>query len=634
MQKWRIGGCAALCFASIALGGGVNSYTQTMYSFVDSTTPTTPQYQRYVVWSWTTKAGASPLASTAMWQVLRNCPLRDEISLITCNDQRGVELQTWSASAWGATSTVVSDCGTYYDRVWDAEYEQAAAALLAVYCKPASTSLYYRLYTTPSPSEQTYAPGLAATPIWIKLIAHPGTDEMVLIAATSTNLYAAVWNGTSFGNFTTLSTTLVPLTYPYDSAYTLTSGKAVVVWSNSASLTPMYTTWNGSAWATAAALPALSGTVTLMKLAPSPKYGGNEIMLACLDTTKHFSAVAYNGTTWGSVTTLDSNMATGYERRMDVAYEREGNRALALWHTNGQNALRYRTWSSGAWSGALVGPDMGSETRIVRLVPGVLDNDEVMAAVQIRGVTALGDYQIYSQTGVDSLGTTAVQGLVGQQIAGVNLPAAPSVTPGAVDKTYPNNTTTTIAPGSYRDLNVGNSFVGNLSAGTYIFRNASSGNGTTFNCDTTGGDVTIIFTGTVGAWNGLNIGNTGKGQVIFQLITGSFSANNNASVFNASVIAYAGSITFGNNTTLEGRLYANGNITVGSGTIEESVSPYPPSPGKLDIIRWQGGALSTPVTASAGVSGWASRQPWALSAPPFGAPLLYISRWREIGPDE
>jgi hypothetical protein len=620
-------------FMGGALGGGLNPYTQTMSAYVETTAGSSPQYQRYQS-GWTSKAAASGVASPCEWQVLRNCSLRNELALVTCNDHAGVELQVWNGVSWSGTSMMTNDCGTYSDRVFDAEYEQATGQLLVVYRKSASTNLYYRSFTNASPTEQTFAAALAAPPIWVKLVARPGSDEMVLLAATATNLYAAVWDGASFGNLTTLTTTLPPLTYPYDSAYLLTSRKALVVWGNSASLTPMYTTWNGTAWAPAGALPAVAGTPTMVTLAGCSKTGSNEALMACIDSTKRISACAFSGTSWGTMSTLENNAASSTERRVDVAYERDGSRALALWHRSGQNALRYRTWSSGAWSGTQVGPDMGAESRIVRLVPGESSPDEVVAAVQTRGSTSLGDYAVYSTGGVDSLGGTAVEGLVGQQVPGVALPAPPAVTPGTVDKTYGNGTTTTLAPGAYRDLTSGNSFNLNLSGGTYVFRNASSGNGTTFTCNTAAGDIHIIFTGTVGAWNGLSLNNTGTGQVVFELITGNFTANNNASVINASIVAYAGSISFGNNASIDGRLYAAGNISVGSGVISESVSPFPPNDGSLKVMRWAGGSINPPMTATTKVSGWASRQAWALSAPPFGAPLLYVGRWWEIGQDE
>jgi hypothetical protein len=619
--------------AGRALGGGLNAYTAPMCAFAETSAPAAPQYTQRFDTAWTPAAPASGLFSTQTWSVLRNCPQRDELTMVTCNDTKGIELQVWTSGVWSAVSTLTTDCGTYDQRVYDAEYEQASSKLLAVYRKGTSASLYYRLYTAANPPEQTYTPGLAAAPVWIKLIAHPGTDEMILLAATTTALYAAVWNGAAFGNFNTLSTTLPALTSPYDAAYLLTNRNALVVWGDAATSKPSYTLWNGSTWASTHQAPALPGIPTIMKVAACPKTGANDAMMVCIDQTKAITGCPFDGANWGAVTTLDSNAATAYQRRVDVAYERAGNKALVLWHSNGQNALRYRTWSGTAWSGTLIGPDMGAESLIVREATG-MDSDEVLGAVQVRGVSALGDYQVYSQTGVDSLGNAAVAGLVGQQVSGVTLPAPPAATPSAVDKIYGANTTVTIPPGTYRDLSMGNSFTGNLSAGTYIFRNVVSGNGTTFNCDTSAGDVNIIFTGTVAAWNGLMVNRNGSGQVIFQLITGSFSANNNSSNFSASIIAYAGSINFGNNVQDHGKLYAYGNITVGSGTITESTYPFPPSPGSLKLLRWSGGSLVTSSTASSSIAGYATRQGWALSAPPFGAPLLYISRWREIGQDE
>jgi hypothetical protein len=632
-MKRILAGVVCVALMGTALGGEVNPYTQTMCAYIEATAGTTPQFQQYTS-GWTTKAPTSSLAAPGSWEVLRNCPLRNEVALVTCNSSMGVELQVWNGASWSPATTMTSDCGSYADRVYDAEYEQMSAQLLVVYRKAASTDLYYRSYTSASPAEQTFACALSAPPIWVKLVARPGSDELALIAATTTDLYAAVWDGATFGNLTKLTTTLPSLTYPYDCAYTLTSRKAVVVWGNSGSLTPMYTTWNGTAWATAAALPAVAGNPTIMRLASCPKTGSNDVLLACIDSTKRISGCCFNGTSWSAMTTLETTAASATEERVDVAYERDGARAVALWHKLNQNALRYRTFSSGAWSGTQTGPNMGAESRIIRLVPGESASDEIVGAAQTRGSNSLGDYQVYSQTGVISVGSTSVQGLVGQQVAGVTLPAPPVVTPGTVDKIYPNNTTTSLPPGAYHDLTTGNGFTLSMTGGSYIFRNYASGNGTTLLCDTTAGDIHIIFTGTVGALNGLAVTDSGRGQVIFELITGSFTANNNAQVIQASVVTYAGSITFGNNARLDGRLYAGGNITIGSGRISESASPFAPNNGSLKIVRWTSGSFSVPMTATPNVPGWASREAWTLSAPPFGAPMLYVGRWREVGADE
>src|SRR5262249_14891693 len=153
------------------------------------------------------------------------------------------------------------------------------------------------------------------------------------------------------------------------------------------------------------------------------------------------------------------------------SYQPDGEKALVLWHTSGQNAVRYKTWSGSAWSGTLVGPDLGSELLSARLVPASDSDDGIVAVVDHPGPRALGDFQVYSSNGTDSLSGVTVQGVVGQDLAGVTLPTPPSDAPGTVDKIFGNNTTTTIAPGAYRDLQGGNAFVLNISSGVYVFRN-------------------------------------------------------------------------------------------------------------------------------------------------------------------
>jgi hypothetical protein len=263
-------------------------------------------------------------------------------------------------------------------------------------------------------------------------------------------------------------------------------------------------------------------------------------------------------------------------------------------------------------------------------------DDEIVAVLHHHGALNIGDYQVYSSNGVDSLIGVTVQGAVGQQVPGVALPPPPSDTPGVVDKTFGNSVTTTIAPGAYRDLSAGNGFVMNISAGTYVFRNWTAGNSTIINADTTGGDINFIVTGTVSAINNFSLNTSGNGgQVTFRIVTGDFVTNNNASVLNASIITYGGSINFGSNTTVVGVLWARNNITVNSGTIQTGSSPATPSgTGKLSIARWSGGSLSPATLATSSLYAYNNRDSFAVSAPPFGAPLLYISRWREIGQDE
>jgi hypothetical protein len=628
---------AALALAArgaLGAAGDCNPYTPTTLMYFEGADPSAPGFQQLVNGYWTAKSGASGLGSPVDWQIVRNCSTRNELAVVTSSDDRALRLQVWNGSAWSAPSTLVANCGDIADRAFDAEYEQSSAELLAVYRKGGSPNLYYRTYAAGSPGEQMYSPGLGSAPLWVRLVAKPGSDEILMVVCAGSGLYGAVWNGSSFGNFTTLTNNLPPTGRPYGAAYMLTSGRALVVWGVNGLSTPQYALWSGG-WSGVASLPAVGGTPGRIELAPCPKKTSNDVLLACIDSANHISVCNWNGSAWGAMTTVDTAAANDYERRVGLSYQPDGARALVLWHTNGQNAVRYKTWSGSAWSGTLVGPDLGSEMVSVRMVPASDSDDEIVAVMQHRGPWSIGDYQVYSSNGIDSLSGVTVQGVVGQQVGGVALPTPPSDAPGGADKSYGNGATATIAPGAYRDLTAGNGFVLNISAGQYVFRNWSAGNATTINADVTAGDIEFIVTGSVSAINNFTLNTTGTGRVTFRIVSGDFVTNNNASVLNASIIAYNGSINFGNNTTVAGVLWARNNITVNSGTIQMGVSPGTPSgTGKLSISRWSGGSLSPAGLVTSSLYGYNNRDCFGVSAPPFGAPLMYISRWREVGQDE
>jgi hypothetical protein len=469
----------------------------------------------------------------------------------------------------------------------------------------------------------------------VRLAARPNSDEIVMLVCAGTGLYGAVWNGASFGNFTTLTTNLPPAGRACDAAYMLTGGRALVVWGVNGSSTPQYTTWNGASWAPTAAMPAVGGTPGRIELAPCPKTGSNHVLFASIDSANHVCVSNWTGSAWGAMTTVDTAAANSSERRVSLCYQRDGAKALLLWHTSGQNALRYRTWSGFAWSGTLIGPDLGSELVNARMAPASDSDDEIVALLHHRGPASLVDYQVYSSNGTDSLSGVTVEGPVGQQVPGVSLPPPPTTSPGTADTVFGNNETTTIAPGSYRDLTAGNAFVLNISSGAYVFRNWNAGNSTTINADTTGGDIEFVVTGAVSAINNFVLNKTGAGTVTFRIVTGDFVTNNNASQLNASIIAYNGAISFGNNTSVVGVLWARGNITVNSGTILMGASPATPTgTARLSMVRWSAGSLSSATRMTSGLYAHNSRDSFVLSAPPFGAPKLYISRWREVGGDE
>jgi len=629
-SAWMIAGVAGLC--AVASAGPT---TPTTAVFVTTATPTNPTSQQWDSAAWTAAAAVGSTTVQADWQILRNNPRNDELAVLSLSEDMGLRLRFWNTGGWGSTSTLTSSTGTIFRKVFDAAYEGVTGELMTVYRKGTSTSIYYRTFTSGSPSEQTYSPGLSGAPEEIQIVRRPGKDELVMIVASGANLYGAVWSGSSWGNFTTITSTLSTNGRPLAVGASVASGKAMVVWGNSGAHTPSYKTWDGTAWSATGTMASVgTGYPVAIQIAANPLSTSNELLVSIQDSAKLLSVCNWTGTAWGTMTTADSALANPYEGRSAVAYQKDGAKALLAYHTTGSYVIRYRTWNGTSWSAAQSGPDLSTDAQVIRLATG-LYGSEIIGVAQRKALgTSLSDFLAYSQTGTVSVGT--VEGLSGAAMPGISLPAAPTDIAGAVDKTYGNNTTAALAPGNYRDLNTGNSVTLNLSPGRYVFRQWTSNSLTsTFNCDTSTGDIDIVFTnGDVILSNNFTMNNTGPGRATIHVVNGNFDAKNNGGLIAASVVAYNGYIDFNMNTVIQGSLYASGDITISSGTIEGGSSPFNPTPSKLTAFRWDGSSFGPTTQLSTSVLGFTQRESFDVSRPPLGAPSLYISRWREIGPDE
>jgi hypothetical protein len=562
--------------------GEMGSGTPTMMTYVESSSQSVPRF-RQLSGSWTGVAAASGCGSAVAWQVLRNNPKQDQLTLVTAGEDRAIRMQAWDGTSWTAPTMLTADCGNIADRVFDAAFEQTSGNMLAVYRKGSSSTVYFRDFTSANPAEQAAAT-LNGPARWISLAPRPASDQMLLLVATEATLYGLVWNGSSFGNQATLENSLPLVGEPYAATYTR-AGKALVVWGSSGSASPRFAMWNGSAWSSSSSMSALAGTPAMIELAASPVPGSSEALIACTDSSRRLSTASFSGSAWSAWTAVETNLVSAYDSRAALAYEPEGGKAVVLWHSSGSNPLRYRTWSGTSWSGTLTGPDPGTESVLVRMVPGN-GGQSLVAGVQRRPATNnVGDYTVYSEMGIVGLAATQVEGTTGQQVPGVTLPLPPVFTLGATDKVYANNVTATLAPGNYRDLSTGNGVTLNLSAGTYVFRRwINPGNNNIVQCNTSAGNIDIILaTGDLAPANGFAILNSGGGFITVHILGGNFDTGNNASRVWATVVTYAGEVLFGMNTEMHGHIYARQNVSMGSSMGSRSSRPpraaSPPSSG-------------------------------------------------------
>lgn len=599
--------------------------------FAPSATPSVSSVAAYADSSWGPLAAPPAAPGTIAWSLLRAGNNDQRFSLVSMTTSRALVRHEWDGTSWSGTTTVTADTGQYGSRVFDAEHERSSGDQLLVYRKANDTSVYYRVIGASVSNEQTFAMALNAPPRWIELTPRRGSDEMMLLVATDTRLYAAAWNGAAFEGLQTLTTSLPPAGRPFAAAYENTSGEALVAWGRRGA-GPQYRTRSGTTWGAITTLPG--GTeVGWLAMSASRASGSDDVLVATLDSARDIRAMRWDGASWSSATVFETNAGAAGERRLDLAHEPDGSHAVLAWHAAGTTLLRYRSFTGGAWSSQQTTSNLGSEPLSVHLEAGPAPSG-IAAAVRRRGAVSFADYVMYSTSGSVSSGSASVYGSVGSGGV-VALPAAPSGSSNSNNITISNNGTRSLAPGSYGYISVGNSATINLVAGDYFIEyfGGGSSNGTRFRFDTSGGDIRLVLTnGNFQSRNNLAMSNTGGGRVGVYVKNGSIQVGSDAAVSGVELYALNGNIEFGSNASVSGAMYASGNVQVNSGFVSVGHTLATP-PDPLSAIIFTDGVAATPSTVSTSINSISSCDAFSLSGLP-SAQAVRVVRWREVAEDE
>ena len=599
-------------------------------AYAHSATPALPTSRVFSSGVWGSALATSTLTSNVAWEIVRNSPVASgtyQRALVTLANDASLSVALYSAGAWGSNATLTTGAGTANTRVFAADYEGTTGNLMVAYRKGAGTTIYYRTYTTGSPSESSFSLGLAAAPTWMEIASKPGANEQVIVVAAGANLYAGVWNGSSWGNSTTLETALPTSGRPFHVVYTRLSGKAIVVWTATTGA-PKYATWNGTSWSSSSSLPAIAGGVPCgwITLAPSPSKSSDEALVGCIGTNNQINVNNWTGSAWGTNLVVETTAYANTQPRVAIAYQPDAASALVAWHKSGATTVYYRTWASSAWSSQSTGPDMTTDTQTLRLAPG-LNSTEIMMLSRRKGVVSYADYTVYSQNSTVTTTGTIINGLSGGS-AGYNLPTPPSGTAGSTDITAAG----TYAPGTYRDLNISGSQTINFSTGTYVFRSWTSAGLDTFNFDTSAGPVNVIVT-----TGGVNLNkvefltNTGSGQVNIHVNAGNFAVLGNSTFTDINILVYSGTASVGKAPSGTLGLYASGAIAfLNTGSVSMNTVGYNGT-AALSTVLWTAGSPGARNDVVATVVSPGVGDPCSLAGTPTaGSPI--ITSWIQTAP--
>jgi len=230
-------------------------------------------------------------------------------------------------------------------------------------------------------SSPDYLPSIGGEAYWVVARACPARSESALATLDSgSDINLLIYNGTAWGSANEVTTDAGGTgTRPFDLAYEQASGNLLFVYWDNPSLKLYYRTWNGSTLgaATQVTLPD-AHPIRYVRLVP--KAHANEIMMLVLSSAQDLHAAVWDGSNFGTATTLETNMSTATMECFDGAYAGLAGGGLVAYAVSGSNQPRYRTWN-GSWSSASPAPSIGGVANWIRLAADPKSNSILMATL-------------------------------------------------------------------------------------------------------------------------------------------------------------------------------------------------------------------------------------------------------------
>ncbi len=318
-------------------------------------------------------------------------PTRDEKIVIgvdgTIGQLRG---EIWDGSTWTALPFSMGFSADNTAQSFDVVYESQSGDAMVVWNNGAggTASVSYRIWDgTTWSAEQTITAPDAGVATQLRLAANPTSDEMVLIVSDdNTDEWAAVWDGSSWGNTVVLDTVTTSDRNEISVAFESQTGHAMVVYDGVNNFNDLtYQTWNGTTWSGQQTL-TLPNTgaetdVEFTTLASDPTSDRIALGVVAGGTQNHVLFAVWDGTAWGDTLMASTSGWTGNSLNAAVAFESHSGDLLVT-YGEASTTPRYQTWSSGSgWSGEMSLPNIGAYAQVMELTSDPLTNS-IMLGVQ------------------------------------------------------------------------------------------------------------------------------------------------------------------------------------------------------------------------------------------------------------
>ena len=267
--------------------------------------------------------------------------------------------------------------GTYANTSNSVAVATTSDRVLIAYGSGSNPNPKFRIYESGVLGTEGNALSINSTVLWTSVKASPANDQFILgTMGADRAINFQVYENDIWSRMLTMPASGPSATRKsFDVAYETLSGHAVAVSCNG--LDASYAVFDGSTWGSVQTLNLpFTTNCELVKMATSPTQ--NQIIALFRNTGSSYVAEVWDGTQW--VASRENVFSTGVVEpahdAMAVEYERSSGKAVALVANNTANGFRYRVWSGANWTGAETAyTGLGGGAAIAKLAWGTLVRD-------------------------------------------------------------------------------------------------------------------------------------------------------------------------------------------------------------------------------------------------------------------
>jgi len=371
--------------------------------------------------SWGSEIELPNANSSIQLLMLRSYPALGKLVLVTESNDALLDAYVCTSNCTASASWVVthdianvSEAGTNpNERRFDVAFETSTGNALVVYAVsstntsrdlgykilPAGTSNFSGI-TEQYINDATQSANIAYT--WVSLDAKPtaGSNEMALTGFDDSNntINAWVWNGSSWGNQVTVSSSATATNSDEALAvrYAADGSKAMVIGGNGTAGNIDYVYWNGASWSAVGTFDITSNTndVQWLRLKADPSSVGLQAV-AVTSGTDLYTAY-WNGASWNASNRLESALDSDTARPADFEWLSSGNTGRLTWDADaGGSTVNQMTCSPNCVNGSDTTISSYSGTGAWLSLyrnPTTTDNVQILA-LRMNSTPALGSFR-------------------------------------------------------------------------------------------------------------------------------------------------------------------------------------------------------------------------------------------------